>query len=191
MADAVLFQPYSGPAKFSVGLIISEILVATLGETLAEFAPEYRDREKMSSSPASSRKETPPRATAPREGQAIVGRRISQDALRRIADFHIRYLRGVPNGWCVVMKECDLTGLDFRGLNFSQGHFIGCDFTSANLEDAVFKGTNLFGAGFDDANLTRTNFARADLRGARFENAELSGAELSGAARARPEGIWT
>lgn len=167
--------------NFPSGLIISEILAAKLGETLAEFAPEYRDREEMSSSPAPSRKENQPRAAAPREGQAIVGRPISQEALRRISDFHIRYLRGVPNGWCVVMKECDLTGLDFRGLNFSQGHFIGCDFAGANLEDAVFKGTNLFGAGFDDANLTRTNFARADLRGARFENAELSGAELAGA----------
>ena len=115
------------------------------------------------------------------EPHAIVGRRISQEALKRLHDLHERYLRGVPNGWCIVMKECDLSGLDFRNLNFSHGHFIGCDFSGANLEDSRFAGANLFSAQFDRANLTRTNFTRADLRGAQFENAELEGARLDGA----------
>ncbi|MEQ8282353.1 MAG: pentapeptide repeat-containing protein [Parvibaculum sp.] len=115
------------------------------------------------------------------EPHAIVGRRISQEALKRLSDLHTRYMKGVPNGWCVIMKECDLSGLDFRNLNFSHGHFIGCDFTGANLEDSHFAGANLFSANFDGANLTRTDFARADLRGAQFENAELEGARLEGA----------
>ncbi|MBX3508200.1 MAG: pentapeptide repeat-containing protein [Parvibaculum sp.] len=112
---------------------------------------------------------------------AIVGRRISQEALRKLCELHERYLKGIPNGWCVVMKECDLSGLDFRNLNFAQGHFIGCDFSGCNLEDAHFLGANLFGANFDHCNMTRTNFSRADLRGANFAGAEMTGAQLDGA----------
>src|SRR3546814_8548229 len=40
----------------------------------------------------------------------------------------------LPNGWCVVMKDCDLSGLDLRGLNFSHAHFIACTFEDADLE---------------------------------------------------------
>lgn len=115
------------------------------------------------------------------DDNAIIGRRIGQEALNRIAELHLRYLKGIPGGWCVVMKECDLSGLDFRNLNFSQGHFIGCDFSGANLEDARLAGTNLFSANFDHCNMTRTNFSRADLRGANFSDAEMTEARLDGA----------
>ena len=115
------------------------------------------------------------------DNNAIVGRRISQEALKKLCELHERYLKGIPNGWCVVMKECDLSGLDFRNLNFAHGHFIGCDFSGCNLEDAYFMSANLFGANFDHCNMTRTNFSRADLRGANVTDAEMTGAQLDGA----------
>ena len=116
-----------------------------------------------------------------RDPHAIIGRRIGQEALAKLAELNLRFLKGVPNGWCVVVKDCDLSGLDLRNLNFSHAHFIACSFENANLEDARFVSTNLFSAKFDNANLTRTDFAHADLRGACFENAELNGARLKGA----------
>src|SRR5690606_15178856 len=112
---------------------------------------------------------------------ALVCRRIGQEARKRIAELHERYLKGVPNGWCVVMKECDLSGLDFRNLHFAHGHFIGCDFSGANLEDARYMGANLFGSKFDHSNMTRTNHSRADLRGANFAGAEMTEAQLDAA----------
>lgn len=120
-------------------------------------------------------------ADALRDPHAIVGRRIGQEALAKLAELNTRFLKGVPNGWCVVMKDCDLSGLDLRNLNFSHAHFIACSFENADLEDARFVSANLFSAKFDGANLTRTDFAHADLRGACFENAELNGARLKGA----------
>lgn len=116
-----------------------------------------------------------------RDPRAIVGRRISQEALKKLEELNLRFLKGVPNGWCVVMKDCDLSGLDLRSINLSHGHFIACNFENADLEDARFVGANLFSASFDGANLTRTNFSQADLRGACFQNAELSETHLEGA----------
>src|SRR3546814_12214996 len=98
------------------------------------------------------------RPDAMRDPQAIIGRRIGQEALVKLCELNNRYLKGVPNGWCVVMKDCDLSGLDLRGLNFSHAHFIACTFEDADLEDARFIGANLFSANFDGANLTRPAF---------------------------------
>src|SRR3546814_9056838 len=74
------------------------------------------------------------RPDAMRDPQAIIGRRIGQEALVKLCELNNRYLKGVPNGWCVVMKDCDLSGLDLRGLNFSHAHFIACTFEDADLE---------------------------------------------------------
>jgi len=136
----------------------------------------------MSSSEAASKtSDNPASGNKASDGNAIIGRRISQEALKRLAELHTRYLKGIPGGWCVVMKECDLSDLDFRNLNFSHGHFIGCDFSNSNLEDARLSGANLFSANFDHCNMTRTNFSRADLRGANFADAEMTEAMLEGA----------
>lgn len=107
--------------------------------------------------------------------------RIPQAIVRKIAEAHERFLLRKPNGWRVHLKECDLSGLDLRNINFSDGQFVGCNFAGADLEDARFVGTDLFSACFDKANLTRTNFSRSDMRGAQFNGAELNAATLDGA----------
>ena len=126
----------------------------------------------MSANAGPANTETPQaHKPANKEPQAIIGRRLSQEAIVKLCELNNRYLKGVPHGWCVVMKDCDL----------SHAHFIACSFENANLEDARFIGTNMFSANFDGANLTRTDFSQADLRGACFENAELQDAQLQGA----------
>lgn len=121
----------------------------------------------------------PVSSRAPRK--VIEQMRIPQDLIGKIAELHQRYLLRKPNGWRVHLKDCDLSGLDIRNLNFSEGQFVNCDFAGADMEDARFVDADLFSACFDRANLTRTNFTGADLRGAQFDGAELSAATLDGA----------
>ena len=120
--------------------------------------------------------------SSPRSPRKVIeGTRIPQDLIGKMVVLHGRFLTRMPNSWRIHLKDCDLSGLDLRGLNLSEGHFVNCDFSGADLEDAHFVGSDLFSACFDKANLTRTNFSRSDMRGARFDGAELDSATLDGA----------
>jgi hypothetical protein len=100
---------------------------------------------------------------ASRDPRAIIGRRIGQEALKKLEELNLRYLRGVPNGWCVVLKDCDLSGLDLQSLNFSQGNFIACNFENSNLEDARLIGANLFSARASTARTSRAPISRIPI----------------------------
>tara|TARA_R100000656_G_scaffold24167_1_gene21384 strand:- start:134 stop:1198 length:1065 start_codon:yes stop_codon:yes gene_type:complete len=117
----------------------------------------------------------------------IIGRRLSACAVERLADFHGRYLRGMKGGRRVVLRACNLSGLDLSGYNFSDAELPACDFSEANLTSAKFVRANLFGAHFNGADLSNTSFERADLRGAKFDGAKLYYTHFKGADLRRGE----
>src|SRR5215510_1382148 len=103
---------------------------------------------------------------------------LSQDALRRLYQFHAAYVAGRQGGRRAMLRRCNLTGLDFSHMNFSDAIFVECDFTSIEARGAKFTGATLRSAKFDKADLTAADFARADLRGASFLDAQLVDAVL-------------
>jgi len=121
------------------------------------------------------------------QGAEITGRRLSTSAVERLADYHGRYLKGMKGGRRVVLRACNLAGLDLTGVNLSDADLPACDFSNAILRNVVFARANLFGARFDGADLTNANLERADLRGAKFENAKLIRTKLAGADMRRGE----
>lgn len=104
--------------------------------------------------------------------------RLSQDALRRLYQFHAAYVAGRQGGRRAMLRRCNLAGLDFSHMNFSEAIFIDCDLTSIEARGAKFVGAVLRSARFDKADLTAADFARADLRGASFLDARLVDAVL-------------
>jgi uncharacterized protein YjbI with pentapeptide repeats len=104
--------------------------------------------------------------------------RLSQEVLRRLYQFHAAYVAGRQGGRRAMLRRCNLCGLDFSHMNFSDAVFIDCDFTSIEARGAKFVGAVLRSARFDKADLTAADFARADLRGASFLDAQLIDAVL-------------
>jgi len=99
---------------------------------------------------------------------------------------------------CSVLRDTDLSGVDFSG-----AYLLGADFSGANLEytnfsgaylsstyfenaianETVFKGANLSGAylrgaNFGGANFHNADLNNADLRGARLKDASLKNTDL-------------
>jgi len=103
----------------------------------------------------------------------IKKRRISQEALEKLAIVSARFSQQRRDGRRIIMLNCVLAGLNFRNLCFAQAHFLACDFAGADLTDSDFSRAKLFASRFEGANLTRANFERADLRAVVFDKALL------------------
>lgn len=128
-----------------------------------------------------------------RTGAAIVRRRITQDALKRLEELHRRYMDGRPKGRRLVVQVCDLAHLNFAGMRLEEAEFIQCNFTGADMRNADFQRAVIPGGTFDGADLSGANFYRADLRGSTFEDANLTNtgftqADLRLASRAGADG---
>ncbi len=117
----------------------------------------------------------------------ITGRRLSASALERLVSYHNRYQKGMKGGRRVVLRACNLSGLDLSGINLSDADLPACDLSKANLRGTILMRANLFGARFDGADLSYANFERADLRGAKFVGATLFNTRLKAADMRRGE----
>ena len=62
-------------------------------------------------------------------GSTISGRRIDQAMLEKLHTLHQRYVKTLPHGRRVLMRSCDLSGLNMNGFDFSVAEFVACDFT--------------------------------------------------------------
>jgi uncharacterized protein YjbI with pentapeptide repeats len=112
--------------------------------------------------------------SSPSTNIILTRRVIGQEALKKLAAAHHRFVRKRRDGRRVILQNCMLAGLDFEGLCFAQAHFVGCRFTGAKLVDADFSRARLFASSFERADLTRANFERADLRAVTFDKAILN-----------------
>jgi uncharacterized protein YjbI with pentapeptide repeats len=83
-----------------------------------------------------------PNNSAPiNSARVLVNIRFSQDMLVRLHEQHRRYLLTHPGGSRAVLRQCDLAGLDFRGMDFTDAELLGCTFFGANpptLSKAVY-----------------------------------------------------
>ena len=111
----------------------------------------------------------------------VVKMRLDANAVGELLDKHRRYLRNQSGGARAMLRQCDLSGLDLTGGDWTNSEFMVCKFDGATLERAVFRHANLFGSRFNSGNLSGADFEKADLRGAKFELANLTGAHLGGA----------
>ncbi len=117
-----------------------------------------------------------------RNGSAVLsGVGFTQRALDRLYLFHKYFIDGVRNGRRLVLRSCDLKGLDFTDMDLRDSELISCDFSTATLVRVDFRFAKLFAARFENADLRGANFEKADLRASVFEGANLSGAKLEGA----------
>lgn len=112
---------------------------------------------------------------------ALVKVRLDKNAVDALLERHRRYLRNQSGGARAILRQCDLSGLDLSGGDWTNSEFLVCKFDGANLQRSIFRHANLFGARFNNSDLTSADFEKADLRGAKFELANLTGAHLGGA----------
>jgi len=115
------------------------------------------------------------------EAQTIAGVKLSQEALRRVAELHLDWRRQRREGRRCMLQKCDLTGLDLSLLNLEDAILVECNLTHAQLRGVNLKGADLRGSRFDEADLANAQLSRADLRGARFADADLSQVTADGA----------
>lgn len=78
-------------------------------------------------------------------------------------------------------QQLDLSYLDIRGANLSEGNLEGANLYCANLCGANLSEANLCGTILTAADLSGANLAGADLSGSILSAANLTGANLSGA----------
>jgi len=111
----------------------------------------------------------------------LVKLRLDANAVDELLEKHRRYLRNQSGGARAMLRQCDLSGLDLSGGDWTNSEFMVCKFDGATLQRAVFRHANLFGSRFNNCDLSGADFEKADLRGAKFELANLTGAHLGGA----------
>jgi uncharacterized protein YjbI with pentapeptide repeats len=78
-----------------------------------------------------------------------------------------------------VLGKVDFSGWDLSGANFRNVEFSLTKFRGANLTGADFSRSILFQVKFDEANLQDACFFRCDLTGSNFVRANLQGANFS------------
>ena len=115
-----------------------------------------------------------------RRGSILDGVRVTQPLLDGLCDLHISFVRGVRNGRKLVLRRCDLSGLDLTNKNVSQAEFMACSFKGASLTGANFRFAQVVATNFDEADLSEADFEKATLRSATFEGANLTRAKLNG-----------
>ena len=107
--------------------------------------------------------------------------KVTQRELDDVIKKHATFLKGIRGGARCVLKFKDLSHLDFRGSNVSQGDFTGSLLNSANLAHGIFRGVSFFACDMRNANLEQGDFSRADFRGAYVAGANLTGADMKSA----------
>ncbi|MFQ6017519.1 MAG: pentapeptide repeat-containing protein, partial [Kiloniellaceae bacterium] len=117
----------------------------------------------------------------PAGGTIPTGVRITQPVLARLQTLHLRFVRGIRNGRKVVLRRCDMSGLDFTDMDFRSAELLACDFSKSKMQRTDFRFAMLFAGNFDDADLSRADFQKADLRASTFERANLTRAKMEGA----------
>ncbi|HZB90002.1 MAG TPA: pentapeptide repeat-containing protein [Stellaceae bacterium] len=120
-------------------------------------------------------------AAQPKRPATLIKVKLDAQVLAALLERHRRYLRNQSGGARAILRQCDLSGLDLSGGDWTNSEFLVCKFDGANLQRAVFRHANLFGARFNNCDLSSADFEKADLRGAKFELANLTGAHLGGA----------
>jgi uncharacterized protein YjbI with pentapeptide repeats len=120
-------------------------------------------------------------APQPKGPTTLVKIKLDATSVAALLERHRRYLRNQSGGARAILRQCDLSGLDLSGGDWTNSEFLVCKFDGANLQRAVFRHANLFGARFNNSDLSGADFEKADLRGAKFELANLTGAHLGGA----------
>ena len=118
---------------------------------------------------------------ARRPPSTLVKVRLDATAMAALLERHRRYLHNQSGGARAILRQCDLSGLDLSGSDWTNAEFMVCKFDGSTLQRAVFRHANLFGARFNNCDLSAADFEKADLRGAKFEMANLTGAHLGGA----------
>lgn len=104
--------------------------------------------------------------------------RLTREALQKLAKLHVDWVVGRPIGKRAILENCDLRGLDFSHLNFSDAVFLNCRFDGGEGRGVKFVGAILRGSNFDRADLTSADFQRADLRSVSFQDANMVDASL-------------
>ena len=111
---------------------------------------------------------------------------------RKVSAKEIEGLRG--GGQTVILRGCDLNGLnlsqlDLSGWNFEKCSLVGCSFNGAVLERAVFLGCRASGSSFliailteaviDGGDFSNSSFRGATLASTRMAHCKMVGADLS------------
>ena len=104
--------------------------------------------------------------------------RLTQRALDRLHEYHVYYLKGVRGGRKILLRRCDLRGLDFTKMNLTSAKMLACDLSGATLFGAVLKRATLYVTKFNGADLTNANFENANMRACEFEDANLTGTDF-------------
>jgi uncharacterized protein YjbI with pentapeptide repeats len=104
--------------------------------------------------------------------------RLQQAEVDAICAKHDRLWSSKPGGARAVFAWKDLTDIDLRGRNLSDGDFTGAIMAGCDLKGARLDHANLYGCDLQNANLTDVSMRRADLRGACLRNANLTNADL-------------
>ena len=107
--------------------------------------------------------------------------RVTQAEINEIIRKHLMFLSAKPGGARAVVRDRDLSGLNFTGQNLSQSDFTGSILRGAIMTNASFESATLFGCDLRGATLRSTRLVRADLRGAEVDEADLYRADLTGA----------
>ncbi len=94
---------------------------------------------------------------------------------------HLKILKQGVEVWNKWREENPDTKVDLREADLSGGHFSGINFFAADLSEAKLIGANLSNAQLSKAHLRGSNLARANLRDAYLCNAKLSKADLNNA----------
>ncbi len=103
---------------------------------------------------------------------------ITQVALDEMIAQHKRFIEARPNGKKLVLRHCDLTGLDISNRDLSDAELLNCDFSRANLTNSKLERARLNCSIFRSASLSRANLSKSDLRGCVLASADLSMANL-------------
>jgi uncharacterized protein YjbI with pentapeptide repeats len=106
------------------------------------------------------------------------GLKLTREVLKRVHELHANYLQGRRDGHRARFENCDMSGLDFNHMNFSDAVFLNCDLKQIEGRGVKFVGAILRGSKFDNAILINADFSKADLRSTSFEDAQLMDAVL-------------
>lgn len=102
--------------------------------------------------------------------------------LQQVLQAHLRWTEsGGTDGARAVLRECDLSYYDLRGVVLAGANLKGSDLTGCYLAEADLHGADLTGAVLNQANLHKAILFGAQFSEARLQGADLSGAELSSA----------
>lgn len=77
-----------------------------------------------------------------------------------------------------IFNESNLSGSDFRYVNFEDSIFTDCNLCEANFKFAELKNVHI-----DKCDIQYTDFTGSDLRGTKFTNVNFATADFSGALR--------